>query len=99
MIVLTVTKRDFPRLQFLAALFVKLQATVTGRTDVKLLSVSLRSSTPSRVEIYFVRLVSFAACFPPLRYGEEKNTPAINLQCYRVGYSERYRKKYSRMYA
>ena len=38
-------------------------------------------------------------CFPPLRYGEEKNTPAINLQSYRAEYPERYRKKYFRMYA
>ena len=60
MIVLTVTKRDFPLLQFFTALSVKLQATVTGSADVKLLSVSLRSSTPSRVEIYFVRFASFA---------------------------------------
>ena len=34
MIVLAMTKCNFPRLQFLAALFVKLQATVTGRADV-----------------------------------------------------------------
>ena len=34
MVVLTVTERDLPLLQFLAALFVKLQATVTGRADV-----------------------------------------------------------------
>lgn len=34
MIVLTMTERDFPLLQFFSTLPVKLQATVTERTDV-----------------------------------------------------------------
>ena len=34
MVVLAVTERNLPLLQFFAAFFVKLQATVTGRADV-----------------------------------------------------------------
>ena len=34
MVVLAVTERNFPLLQFFAALSVELQAPVTGRTDV-----------------------------------------------------------------
>ena len=34
MIVLTMTERNLPLLQFFAPLSVKLQATVTGRTDI-----------------------------------------------------------------